>query len=237
MTTKKPATTLSAALAAAQAMATRIDKDGRNDFQRYDYTSAENMMQLWTEIAGSQGLSLYPARSQVKGELLKCRWILEHGPTGAGREIRRDEPIVVSKGKPLDKAIASARTTGLGYLIRDLLIVPRVHPTDDMDHPRWSQPEKKAAPPAPAPRKRSPQKPAKASAPAESAKPQTWASKHAERLLAAGLTPEEAEGVAYRIRGETIDESWTDERLDGLVRFVIEDERGRKVLDAVRAER
>lgn len=236
MTTKKRPT-LSQALARAQASADRIVKDSTNQFARFDYTSAESLMEMWTKIGETHGLTLYPAALNIEGDNLRTCWILEHADSEATREIRMDWPIVEAKGKPRDKAVASARTSSLGYLIRDLLVAPRVHPTDDMDHPRWSQPEKKAAPPAPAPRKKAPQKPVKASAPSESAKPQTWASKHAGRLLAAGLTPEEAEGVAYRIKGETIDESWTDERLDGLIRFVIEDERGRKVLDAVRAER
>ena len=231
MTTKKHAT-LSQALARAQASADRIAKDSTNQFARFDYTSAESMMEMWTKIGEAQGLILYPAELSIDDGNLRTRWILEHADSEATRQIQMDWPIVEAKGKPRDKAVASARTSSLGYLIRDLLIAPRVQPTDDMDHPRWSQPEKAE----PAPRKKAPQKPAPAPQPAKSAKPQSWESKHAERLLAAGLTPEEASGVAYRIKGEVIDDSWPDDRLDGLIRFVIEDERGRKVLDAVRAE-
>ena len=65
-----------------------------------------------------------------------------------------DWPIVTGKGKPLDKAVASARTSSLGYLIRDLLVAPRVHPTDDMDHSRWSQAEKRNPPKKPAAKKK-----------------------------------------------------------------------------------
>jgi hypothetical protein len=140
MTTKKK-TTLATALAAAQASADRIDKDSRNDFARFDYTSAESMMAMWTVIGEAHGLSLYPAALNIEGGVLRTCWILEHAESEGTREIRMDWPIVEAKGKPMDKAVASARTSSLGYLIRDLLIAPRVHPTDDMDHPRWSMGE------------------------------------------------------------------------------------------------
>ncbi len=42
-------------------------------------------------------------------------------------------PIVPERGRPLDKAIASAKTSSLGYLLRDLMVAPRVLPGDDMD--------------------------------------------------------------------------------------------------------
>ena len=146
MTTKK--TTLIQALVAAQSEADRIAKDSRNDFARFDYTSAESMMEMWTAISARHGFSLYPAALSIDGDTLRGCWVLEH-VSGDTRDIQVDWPIVEAKGKPRDKALATARTSSLGYLIRDLLIAHRVHPTDDMDHPTWSQTE----PPPPAPKK------------------------------------------------------------------------------------
>ena len=115
MTTKKA--TLSQALARAQA-------------------SAESMMEMWTKISEAQGLILYPAELTIDEGNLRTRWILEHADSEATRQIQMDWPIVEAKGKPRDKAVASARTSSLGYLIRDLLVAPRVHPTDDMEDER-----------------------------------------------------------------------------------------------------
>tara|TARA_R100001086_G_scaffold53381_1_gene23848 strand:- start:18681 stop:19409 length:729 start_codon:yes stop_codon:yes gene_type:complete len=138
---------LVAALHAAQWQAKRIDKDSKNTFSNYDYTSAESMMQMWTEISGEHGLALFPLELNIRytpGDppTLQTTWLLSH-LGGEDRTLTMEWPVVTGKGKPLDKAIASARTSSLGYLIRDLLIAPRVNPTDDMDHTKWSQGEDK----------------------------------------------------------------------------------------------
>lgn len=135
------------ALHAAQWDAKRIDKDSKNTFSNYDYTSAESMMSMWTEISGRHGLALFPLELNIRytpGDppTLQTAWLLSH-LGGEDRTLTMEWPVVTGKGKPLDKAIASARTSSLGYLIRDLLVAPRVNPTDDMDHTKWSNTEKK----------------------------------------------------------------------------------------------
>lgn len=137
------AQTLSRALHAAQWSAKKISKDSRNKFSNYDYCSAESLMELWTDIAGRNGLSLFPLELNIRytpGDppTLSTTWLLSH-IKGEDRTLTMDWPIIIAKGKPMDKAIASARTSSLGYLIRDLLIAPRVNPTDDMDHDQNNQ--------------------------------------------------------------------------------------------------
>jgi hypothetical protein len=209
MTTKKK-TTLSTALAAAQASADRIDKDSRNDFARYDYTSAEALMAMWTKIGEAHGLSLYPAALNIEGGVLRTCWILEHAESEGTREIRMDWPIVEAKGKPMDKAVASARTSSLGYLIRDLLIAPRVHPTDDMDHPRWSMGDKE------------PQKGRQGSA-GKKASPTTWngngwPQRYVEALLSSPgqPTPDEVAQIVRKVSNEDVS-IFPAKRIDGLV--------------------
>ena len=209
MTTKKK-TTLSTALAAAQASADRIDKDSRNDFARYDYTSAEALMAMWTKIGEAHGLSLYPAALNIEGGVLRTCWILEHAESEGTREIRMDWPIVEAKGKPMDKAVASARTSSLGYLIRDLLIAPRVHPTDDMDHPRWSTGDKE------------PQKGRQGSA-GKKASPTTWngngwPQRYVEALLSSPgqPTPDEVAQIVQKVSNEDVS-IFPAKRIDGLV--------------------
>ena len=209
MTTKKK-TTLSTALAAAQASADRIDKDSRNDFARFDYTSAESMMAMWTVIGEAHGLSLYPAALNIEGGVLRTCWILEHAESGGTREIRMDWPIVEAKGKPMDKAVASARTSSLGYLIRDLLIAPRVHPTDDMDHPRWSMGDKEPqkAQRQPAAKKASPTPPAG----------NGWPHRYVEALLSAPgqPTPDEVAQIVSKMTNEDVS-LFPSDRIEGLI--------------------
>jgi len=134
--------TLIRAMHAAQAMADRIGKDSHNDFSRYDYTSAEAQMEMWTAISEIHGLALIPTGHKLTAGdpmILTSKWNLCH-ISGDNQPVKADWPCVPGKGKPMDKAVASARTSALGYLIRDLLIAPRVNPTDDMDHPKWSEP-------------------------------------------------------------------------------------------------
>jgi|TARA_R110000824_G_scaffold106327_3_gene251188 hypothetical protein len=155
----KSEATLVRALHAAQWEANRIDKDSKNTFSNYDYTSAESMMSMWTEISGRHGLSLFPVELNIRyspGDppILQTTWVLSH-VRGEDRTLSMEWPVVTGKGKPMDKAIASARTSSLGYLIRDLLIAPRIHPTDDMDHTRWSEPQRDAKPKKPSAPKKS----------------------------------------------------------------------------------
>jgi len=76
-----------------------------------------------------------------EGEL-KSTWVLMHAD-GAALEVRHNWPVVVS-GKTLDKAVATARTATLSYLLRDLLQLPRVEPGTEMDDtppPRAKRPK------------------------------------------------------------------------------------------------
>ena len=210
--------TMAEALAKAQAMADRIDKDSRNDFARYDYTSAESMMDMWTQIAGPLGLSLYPASLAIDGDILRACWVIEHAASGDARDIRADWPIVTGKGKPLDKALASARTSSLGYLIRDLLVAPRVHPTDDMDHPRWSKPEQDK----PAPKKAAPKKAAPAPAKKVAPKADQWSKPYQDALLScSGMpTPTEVEAICADVGKGAHPSDLDAKRIHGLIAYI-----------------
>ena len=167
-------------------------------------------MAMWTKIGEAHGLSLYPAALNIEGGVLRTCWILEHAESEGTREIRMDWPIVEAKGKPMDKAVASARTSSLGYLIRDLLIAPRVHPTDDMDHPRWSTGDKE------------PQKGRQGSA-GKKASPTTWngngwPQRYVEALLSSPgqPTPDEVAQIVQKVSNEDV-AIFPADRIDGLV--------------------
>ena len=130
-------TTLAQALAQAQASVSRVLKEDANSFPRYQYASAEALMQAWTEAAGPVGLSLIRlSQSRSKDDdgqrWLISEWVLMHS-SGEKINLVDEWPIVPERGRPLDKATASAKTSSLGYLLRDLMVAPRVLPGDDMD--------------------------------------------------------------------------------------------------------
>lgn len=155
----------------AQQSIAGVVKDGHNGFAKYDYVSAEALIRDSRAALHSAGLVLVPVSLGIVGEGEERR-------LDASWEVRDDEgavvpvgcawPVVVEKGRPLDKAIAVARTASLGYLLRDLLLLPRVAHEDELDWsghdearagleklsdkaPKKEQPKKAEQAPAPAP--------------------------------------------------------------------------------------
>lgn len=134
---------LISALAKAQAEARGVEKLARNEFARFDYASAEQLIAYATEIMGGHGLALIPSASELLDSdkaattpwVLRQTWTLLH-TSGESLTLTRDWPCTTGKGKPEDKAVAGAYTASLGYLVRDVLLVPRVERGTDLDHPR-----------------------------------------------------------------------------------------------------
>lgn len=136
---------LSAALVAAQRNLPGVLKDAANTFHRYKYVSSESMIRECRAALHDAGLALVPVSETLRpapelaafgaAAILSASWELHHGPSGESTPLTWEWPVVPEKGRPLDKALASARTTGLGYGLRDLLLAPRVDHEDDMD---WS---------------------------------------------------------------------------------------------------
>jgi hypothetical protein len=138
-------TNLAAALVVAQRNLPGVLKDAANTFHRYKYVSSESMIRECRAALHDAGLALIPVSETMRpapelaafgaAAVLSASWELFHGPSGESTPLTWEWPIVPEKGRPLDKALASARTTGLGYGLRDLLLAPRVDHEDEMD---WS---------------------------------------------------------------------------------------------------
>lgn len=122
----------------AQQSIAGIVKDGHNSFAKYDYVSAEALIRDSRSALHSAGLVLVPAALRIVGEgeerRLDASWEVRD-EEGAAVAVGCAWPVVIEKGRPLDKAIAVARTASLGYLLRDLLLLPRVAHEDELD---WS---------------------------------------------------------------------------------------------------
>ena len=133
------AKTLDDALRAAQDALDNVAKDAHNSFHGYKYTSAEAMIEACRAALLNEGLVLSEDGAEILTfadtiHAVRVTFTIRHAQSGEGRQWNRDFLVVTEKGRPLDKAFASALTTGLNYALRGLLLVPRVDAAEDMDH-------------------------------------------------------------------------------------------------------
>lgn len=149
-TTKTPE--LAAALAQAIRDMSAVAPDRRNDFHRYSYTSAEAMLSHSRGPLSKNDLSIVPTGAEIihvgtfpqptdkNGKeqpdqpqfMLRRKLLLMHS-SGESVELGCDWPIVPEKGRPLDKAAGAADTASMKYLLRTLLLIPRVEEDEEMD--------------------------------------------------------------------------------------------------------
>lgn len=154
------------ALAAAQAACKPAEKDSYNEYHHYHYASAEAIITEARSALAAAGLSLVPLEQTLQGSQkegedrfeLERKFLLLHA-SGECLPIVSHWPVVPENGRPLDKATAIAATLSLAYLLRDLCLIPRVSPDEDLpareDRPRQagaakSQPAPPQAPERPA---------------------------------------------------------------------------------------
>jgi hypothetical protein len=148
-------TALYTALNEACSNVKRLGKDGHNEGQHYDYTSAEAIIEYSGKLLADAGVVAVRTTYEI-GEMIKDRapdkvwnekvtpgqetymrivtstFRVTHAETGETEFCVHPFPAVLSAGKPWDKAIAGALTTSLSYFLRDLLRIPRAD-GDTMD--------------------------------------------------------------------------------------------------------
>lgn len=149
--------TIATAIAIAQSRMKRVAHDGKNAHHGYRYTSAEAIIEAAIEPMAAAGLGLVqcgwedlPPERQTwfdvndKGEQMRhdvsgparlmIRYILVHQQSGESWELPAvTMPVLPEKGRPVDKAEATALTYSLGYVLRGLLKIPRTDDGDDLD--------------------------------------------------------------------------------------------------------
>ena len=139
---------IGAALVAAQAAAEAVEKDSRNAHQGYKYASAEAIIREARAALASAGLAFYRESAAVEWEppvvvetrngpknqrtgLVRATYVLRHGDEKI--VVESETPALAEAGRPEDKAVATALTYSLGYVLRDLLLLPRVEEGTDVD--------------------------------------------------------------------------------------------------------
>lgn len=122
---------LAAAMVKAQASAQAVAKTSENKFHRYRYASAEALIEEGREALSGAGLALItlrwevlPAATEGASSRVHVHYLLLH-TSGESISLDATTSVLPEKGRPQDKAEATALTYNLGYFIRGLLLLPR----------------------------------------------------------------------------------------------------------------
>lgn len=151
----QPRPALAKALAKAIQSCSAVVKADVNQHHKYAYASADTIIEEGRKALAAAGLVLLPVEAALCGseregpdrfELVRT-FVLLHD-SGEAAPLRVVWPVVPQTGRPLDKATAAADTLSLSYLLRDLLLMPRVDPSDDVSGRDDRTPQPKAQPAA-----------------------------------------------------------------------------------------
>lgn len=120
------------ALVEAQRHARALFKEAKNDHHRYAYASAEQVIDEARRALGQAGLALFQMSDRLNRDIAKgdvigeanCEYRLVH-KSGQEMVFTATMPVIISKGRPDDKAYCAALTTCLAYFLRGLLLIPR----------------------------------------------------------------------------------------------------------------
>src|SRR5574338_126864 len=117
------------ALAQAQAKIRRVRKSSKNAHHNYNYASAEDIIEEARTALSSSGLSVFVNGWEIVGKepeaTITVYYCIAHKDGGSKVFGGADMPLVVEKGRPRDKATATALTYNLSYFLRGLLLIPR----------------------------------------------------------------------------------------------------------------
>jgi hypothetical protein len=132
---------LAQALGKAISAAGNVEKTAINEHFKYPYAPAESIIAEGRQALVGADLVMVPVATTLsKGPsdspgtyLVDRTWMLSHAKSGESTTLAIAWPVVCERGRPLDKALAIALTGALAYLLRDLLLIARVLPSDDMN--------------------------------------------------------------------------------------------------------
>lgn len=134
---------IAAAIVDAQGRISAVAKDATNSFHRYRYASAEAVIAEARHALNGAGLAalclgwrIVPDAQPTEGstglDRIEVRYRLLH-KSGAFLDLETSTPVIPDKGRPEDKAEATALTYNLGYTLRGLLLIPRGEEDADAD--------------------------------------------------------------------------------------------------------
>ncbi len=140
MTTDHQQTRFAIALLKAQQEIHGVGKDAKNNFQNYDYVSAEAIVAVSRLALNAHGLTVEREFTIDEAQavppmlpILKSTFHVSHAESGGSRVRSTDWFICEGKGRPIDKALAGALTSSLAYFLRDLLQIPKQEEAESLD--------------------------------------------------------------------------------------------------------
>jgi len=106
-----------------------IKKDGNNTFHKYQYATAEAVLDACRTALAAGGMAVDASEWDIvsAGEntfMLHQTMRIVH-ESGECRRRKIVWPVVPERGRPLDKAVAVALTASLAYAVRGMLLAPR----------------------------------------------------------------------------------------------------------------
>lgn len=148
---------LMVALLEAQCKAETVEKASKNEFHKYKYASAEDVLTEARDVLASAGLVVFQSGWTMIHEprpMLTVKYEIHHPASAESSSFETQVPVIEDKGRPLDKGLFGALTEGLAYFLRGLLLIPRADAEtpsarDDRAH-EPAKPSKPAGKPAPA---------------------------------------------------------------------------------------
>lgn len=133
-------TTFAIALLKAQQEIHGVGKDAKNNFQNYDYVSAEAIVAVSRLALNAHGLTVDREFTIDEAQavppmlpILKSTFHVSHAESGGSRVRSSEWFICEGKGRPVDKALAGALTSSLAYFLRDLLQIPKQEEAESLD--------------------------------------------------------------------------------------------------------
>lgn len=132
---------IAAAIVSATQAAQAVTKASVNQFDRYKYASAESIISEAREALTSAGLAVvtngwsvgWPSEGDERPAHLVVRYRLVHVSGETFDPDPCETAIIPIKGRPYDKAEATALTYSLAYFLRGLLLLPRVDEDAEVD--------------------------------------------------------------------------------------------------------
>lgn len=157
--------TLQTALLKAQQALSAIPKESRNEFDRFDYASAETILRECRKPLHDAGLVAYADGNTVSGDyaatgtgVIDASFVLSCPASGELERHTSQMPFTLRKGWPAEKAVAASLTHALKFWLCRLLLVPRVDKDAELDaipdadfEPSSAKPRAKPIPTDPGP--------------------------------------------------------------------------------------
>lgn len=112
------------AIRKAQLGLNSVSKDATNDWGKYGYTSAEQMISSCRRTMLENDLVFSRTHWDLQDSKVYSHFTIFH--TESGQYLEFGNQMLVVGGKNPDKSVLAALTTAMNYALRDILLIPRV---------------------------------------------------------------------------------------------------------------